>query len=45
MLTGYKTTHAAIVLNVGEIYYHGHIASFNFFDHAVRPALWLRVDQ
>lgn len=42
---GFKSTHAAIVLNIGEIYYHGHIVSFNYFDHAVRPALWLKVDQ
>jgi len=41
---GHIHNRASVVLTGGEIYPHGHIVSFNNFDHGVRPALWLEVD-
>lgn len=41
---GYPTDHASIVLHDGEIFTKGHLVTFNYFDHGVRPALWLSKD-
>ena len=41
---GYINNRAAVVLTIGEIYNHGHIVSFNYYDHGVRPAFWLDLD-
>ncbi|MBO4458521.1 MAG: hypothetical protein J5802_12445, partial [Butyrivibrio sp.] len=40
---GRSSHHAAVVLTIGEVYHHGHLVSFNYHDHGVRPALWLAV--
>ena len=41
---GHIHNRASVVLTGGELYPHGHIVSFNNFDHGVRPALWLELD-
>ena len=41
---GYPATHAAVVLHIGELLTRGHLVTFNYYDHGVRPALWLSID-
>ena len=42
---GFKPTHAAVVIETGEIYTKGHNVNFNSNDHGVRPVIWISVEE
>ena len=42
---GFHSTHATVVILVGEIFTRGHMVNFNYNDHGVRPALWLELSE
>ena len=42
---GFRPNHASIVLTGGEITTHGHLVNLDCYDHGVRPAIWVEIDE